>query len=93
MLHGLEWMPFILATGQQIHLSLARILEALIIALVTGGIALWGANLVLETKIDQSMLMYSRDHQITMEWRKHIQSEIDANRERIYTLKEKSHEP
>lgn len=82
-LHAQEWIPFILAAGNQIHLSIARIVEALIIAAVTGGIVLYGSTKMLETKIDSFISMYEREHEETLRWRNHVQGEIDKSNQNI----------
>ena len=84
LLHGLEWAPFILATGKQVHLSVARVIEALIIAGVTGGIAIYGMTMVMQAKMDSFMDVYERDFQVTNVWRGHIQEEIDETQRYLY---------
>ena len=79
-----EWIPFILATGQQIHLSLARIIEALVIAAVVSGVTIYGMTMVIEAKLDSFFNMYARDYQVTQTWRNHVQDEIDETQEYLY---------
>lgn len=89
---GVEWMPFILATGQQVHLSIARILEALIIAAVTGGVVLWGSYQVLKAEIDQLQALYERDYERTETWREGIQKQVLDNTLEIQVQRLKSEE-
>lgn len=46
-----NWFPFLLAVGTEPHFNLQRILEALVIAGVTGAIVMWGTQQVLEERI------------------------------------------
>ena len=88
LLHGIDFIPFVMATGSQVHLSIARIIEALIIAAVTGGVVLYGANQVLGTKLEEFTKTYNRDRSETVQWRYYVQEEINKNKDRISSLKE-----
>ena len=94
-MHGIDFIPFVLAAGNHIRLSPARILEAVIIAGVTGGVVLYGANMVLSTKVDQIIKVSDQQHNETLLWRGYVQDEINKNRDRIFLLsghKAKDHE-
>lgn len=83
LLHSPDFIPFVLAAGNHASMSVARIIEALIIAGIAGGIAVYGVTQTIDAKQSAFVRMYERDHAETMAWRSYAQSEIDKNRERI----------
>lgn len=87
LLHGQDMIPFVLAAGSHINISVARIAEALIIALITGGVAVYGTTQVMEAKMEVFMKTYERDYQTTLIWRGYVQEEINKNQDRISELK------
>lgn len=90
LLHSPDFIPFVMMAGQHASMSIARIIEALIIAGIAGGIAVYGVTQTIEAKQSAFIKLYDRDHEETTEWRKYIQNEIDKNRDRIETLREKA---
>ena len=83
---GMDFIPFVMMAGQHAKMSVARILEALIIAIVTGGVVMYGVTQTLDAKQTALKELYDRDHSATVDWRRYVQAEIDKNRERIFVL-------
>jgi len=58
----MQWIPFVLSAGENgPKLSLTRIIESIVIAVVCGGVAVYAAQQVIESRLDgiekqQSML-------------------------------------
>lgn len=81
----IEYMPFIMATGQTVHLSIARVVEAIIIAAIVGGITVYSTTKTLEVKMDAISERVATYIQDGKEWRHHVQNEIDTTQKYLYT--------
>jgi len=81
LLEGAQWLPFILSAGPKPHLSMARIIEAVIIAVICGAVSVWATTLVLKTEITHIKANQAEDRI----WYRDMSNEVDELRKYTYT--------
>ena len=86
LIDGAQWAPFILSAGVKPHLSLARIIEAVIIAAIAGGVSVWATAQVLKTDIAYIKANQAEDRI----WYRDMRSSFDALERYAYTHNHKT---
>lgn len=77
-----DLIPFLLTTGAP-KLSIARLLETLIIAAIAGGMAVWATTLVLENDIKHIKASQDRAE----EWYFNLETKLDTLEREVYKHK------